>query len=186
MREVKRREIPTDVTCEKCGRNMVVRWGRNGYFLACSGYPECTNTAEMIRDEAGQIRRRPVETTGELCDKCGSPMVVRSGRYGRFLACSNYPQCRNNKPYTIGVPCPESGCEGQVTERRSKRGRTFYGCSRYPECRFVSSAKPVAKACPECGSPYLVEGRGQDGSPELACPKRNCRYRERVYEGERE
>ena len=115
-----------------------------------------------------QIRDEP---TDEVCDLCGRPMVIKLGRYGKFLACSGFPECRNAKPLLTrtGLTCP-SCKEGEVVERRSKKGRTFYGCERYPECDFVAWNKPVNANCPECGS-YLVEA-GKNG--QVKCP--NCKF----------
>ncbi len=187
MRNVKREEIKTDLNCEKCGKPMVIKWGRRGSFLACSGYPECKNTMDYRKDENGQIVAAPqvVLTTSELCDKCGAPMVVKSGRFGRFLACSRYPECKGTRPFTIGVACPE--CKiGQLTERRSRRGKPFYGCNRYPECKFAAWDKPVAESCPECGSPYLLEKFNKRDGVVLACPNAgkggSCTYRRVVGE----
>jgi DNA topoisomerase I len=102
------------------------------------------------------------EPTDEVCEKCGSPMVIKLGRFGKFMACSGFPECRNSKPLLtrIGVECPTCH-QGEIVERRSKKGRKFYGCERYPECDFVSWNKPIAQPCPECGG-VLVEvgGRG--------------------------
>jgi len=116
------------------------------------------------------------EVSGELCDKCGRPLVYKMGRFGKFLACSGFPECRNTKPIVkdIGVDCPGCG-KGKIIERRSKKGRVFYGCTRYPECEFVSWDKPVAKACPECGS-YMVEKRAR-GQASIVCPK--CGHKEK-------
>jgi DNA topoisomerase-1 len=143
----------TGEKCEKCGRPMIIRWGRNGRFMACSGFPSCRNTRPLEQEEA------PAEKTDEKCDKCGSPMEVKSGRYGKFLACSNYPRCKNIKPLSLGVRCPMEGCSGVVTEKRSKKGRIFYGCNRYPACKFASWNRPVSLECPNCGSPTTVEAK---------------------------
>ena len=128
---------------------MIARWGRNGKFLACSGYPECKNT-KPIEEEA-------IEIIDEKCEKCGNPMVVKTGRFGRFLACSNYPECKNTKPIPLGIKCPKDVCDGDVIQRKTKKGRTFYGCSNYPKCDFVSWNKPVNEKCAACGNNYLLE-----------------------------
>ncbi len=159
----------TDEVCEKCGRPMVIRWGRNGKFLACSGFPECRNTKPLTEEEQPQ-------ETGEVCELCGSPMVIKRGRFGSFLACSNYPKCKNTKPLTLGIACPKEGCDGQIVERRTKRGRIFYGCSNYPKCDFVSWDKPVNKKCPQCGNNYMVEKNLKSKGHILRCP--NCKYEE--------
>ena len=118
--------------------------------------------------ERVQLRDEP---TDEVCDLCGRPMVIKLGRYGKFLACSGFPECRNAKPLLTrtGLECPQCK-EGEVVERRSKKGRTFYGCERYPTCDFVAWNKPVAANCPTCGS-YLVEA-GRNG--QIKCP--NCKF----------
>jgi len=116
------------------------------------------------------------EVSNEVCDKCGRPLVYKMGRFGKFLACSGFPECRNTKPIVkdIGVDCPGCG-KGKIIERRSKKGRIFYGCTRYPECEFVSWDKPVAKPCPECGS-YMVEKRSR-GNVSIVCSK--CGHKEK-------
>ncbi|MFN0152286.1 MAG: type I DNA topoisomerase [bacterium] len=159
-----RKEMEKDSgeTCEKCGKAMIVRWGRNGQFLACSGYPDCKSTKPLGGEEP--------KATGESCEKCGGAMVVRSGRFGRFVACSNYPDCKNTKPLSVGVSCPEPNCGGYITEKRSKKGRTFYGCSRYPDCTFALWNKPVAEKCAECNSPYMLEKWAKAKGSYLECP----------------
>jgi len=181
MRDVKRQEIPTDLACEKCGKPMVIKWGRMGEFLACSGYPECRNTMNFKREEDGRIAPVKEEelTTDEKCPTCGAPMVVKRGRFGRFLACSRYPECKTSKPISIGVSCPK-GCGGYVSERRSKRGKTFYGCSSYPKCDFVSWDRPRNEACPTCGNTYLVEKYSKKTGKFVACPNKECGYRRQV------
>ena len=178
MRDVKRQEIATDLTCEKCGKPMVIKWGRMGEFLACSGYPECRNTMNFRREDDGRIAPIKEEeiTTDEKCPNCGSPMLVKRGRFGRFLACSRYPECKTSKPISIGVSCPK-GCGGYISERRSKRGKTFYGCSSYPGCDFVSWDRPRAEACPKCGSNYLLDKFSKKTGPFVACPNKDCDYR---------
>src|SRR6202163_347647 len=204
MTDIKRMEKPTDLVCDKCGKPMVIKWGRHGSFIACTGYPECTNTRELTVDLPDVDKADLTEQDAdEYCENCGRPMVLKKGRFGQFLACSGYPdckttkqiggeqkksdvpldekcpQCGNNlvlkhgrfgeftacsnypkckfvKQKTIGVPCPNCS-QGEVVERRSKRGKTFYGCNRYPECDFVAWGKPLAEKCPECGSSYMIE-----------------------------
>lgn len=178
MRNIKREETPTDIKCDKCGNRMVIKWGKLGYFLACSGYPDCKNTMEFKRGEDGKIEIVREETSGESCPECGSPLVIKNGRYGRFLACSNYPACKTTKPLTTGVRCPEPGCGGEITERRSKKGRVFYSCTRYPDCKFAMWDKPVPQPCPQCGAPFLVEKRTRGGSSKVMCARKGCGYKE--------
>ncbi len=226
MTDIKRMEKPTDLKCEKCGKPLVIKWGKHGSFIACTGYPECTNTREVTVDlpdvdgadlteqgdeeycqncgrtmvlkkgRFGQFyactgypdckTTRPVGGTqkkadvalDEKCPQCGNNLVMKYGRFGEFTACSNYPTCKYVKQKTIGVKCPECN-EGEVVERRSKRGKTFYGCSRYPDCNFVTWAKPVAEKCPDCGSPYLLEKWLKSGGT-LQCPNQECKYKKVV------
>ena len=168
---------PTDLVCEKCGKPMVIKWGRMGEFLACSGYPECRNTMNFVRENGAVVPVKEEEiTTDEKCPTCGSPMVVKRGRFGRFLACSRYPECKTSRPMSIGVTCPK-GCGGYISERRSKRGRSFYGCSSYPSCDFLSWDRPRNEKCPQCGGVYLVEKYSKRDGPFIACPDKECGYR---------
>ena len=180
MRDVKREEIPTDIDCDRCSRKMVIRWGKNGSFLACSGYPECRNTKELERDEQGKVRIKPPELSDEPCPECGRPMVIKNGRFGRFLACCGYPDCKKTQPISLGVACPRPGCGGELNEKRSRRGRVFYSCSRYPECDYALWDRPIPEPCPDCKHPFLLfkqaRTRGRNKSPEhIACPA--CDYK---------
>jgi DNA topoisomerase I len=183
MRDLKREEIPTDFKCEKCGSTMVIKWGRNGEFLACSGYPECKNTKEFIRHEDGSISIRPEPTTDEKCPTCTRPMVVKRGRFGEFLACSGYPECKTTRPISLGVSCPRPGCGGFLTEKRSRRGKVFYGCANYSKtgCDFVSWDRPIPQACPQCKAPFLVKRENKRGT-RVRCIAEGCGY----AEGEKE
>ena len=184
MRNIKAEVIPTEEVCEKCGKPMVIRRGRFGKFLACSGYPECRNTKPLAENGGTTPAETEQLVAGKTCPKCGAPMKVKTGRTGRFLSCSRYPECKTAMPLGMGVQCP-TGCGGEVVERRSKRGRLFYSCSRYPECKFASWDKPVNKNCPQCGN-YLVEKYNRDGQHILRCPKKGCGYKEEAKEGPKE
>jgi DNA topoisomerase-1 len=177
MRDVKRQELATELFCEKCGKPMVIKWGRMGEFLACSGYPECRNTMNFLRQDGKIVPQKEEEVpVDEKCPECGAAMVMKRGRFGRFLACTRYPECRGTKPVSIGVTCPK-GCGGYITEKRSRRGRTFYGCSSYPKCDFVSWDRPRNEACPQCGSAYLLDKYSKRTGPFIACPNAECGYR---------
>ncbi len=222
MTDIKRMEKPTDLICEKCGKPMVIKWGKHGSFVACTGYPECSNTREIALESAdGEKADFHEQDEAEYCENCGRPMVLKKGRFGQFfacsgypdckttkqiggeqrkdvpleekcpqcesnlvqkfgrfgefIACSNYPKCKYVKQKTIGVPCPNCS-QGEIVERRSKRGKTFYGCNRYPECDFVAWGKPIPEKCPECGSSYLIEKYLKSG-PVAQCPNSECKYK---------
>ena len=168
-------EVPAQ-NCEKCGKPMTVKRGRFGYFLACTGYPECRNTKRIVMKEgnATAVGDTPLE---EKCPECDNHLVIKHGRYGQFTACSNYPQCKYVKRETLGIPCAEKGCTGEIVVRRTRRGKTFYGCSRYPDCKFTAWDKPVAEPCPICGSPILLEKiNRKTGETVRSCPNESCKH----------
>jgi DNA topoisomerase I len=175
MRDVKREEQPTDLVCEKCGSPMVIKWGRMGRFLACSGYPDCKNTKDFVEKD-GKIEVVEDLPTDESCPTCGKPMVNKRGRFGRFLACSDYPNCKTTRPITLkGVPCPD--CGGGLAERRTRFGKSFYGCVNYPNCKFAAWDRPIPGPCPQCGKPYLLSKYSKKEGPYIACPDKECGYR---------
>jgi DNA topoisomerase-1 len=166
MRDVKREEIPTEHVCDRDGGQMVIKWGRNGSFLGCKNYPECKNTKEFMRRADGSIKIIEEKTTNERCDVCGAEMKVKRGRFGEFLACSRYPECKGTKPISVGVACPKEGCGGFLTAKRSRRGKVFYGCSNYSKtkCDFVTWDLPIPEACPSCGAAFLVKKELRSGT----------------------
>jgi DNA topoisomerase-1 len=155
--------------CENCGRVMVLKRGRFGQFMACTGYPDCKTTRRL--DQGKKVPDIPLD---ELCPKCGRNMMIRHGRYGEFTTCSGYPECKYVKQNYIGVKCPDCK-DGDLVEKRARKGNTFYGCSNYPKCKFTSAHKPIAEKCPSCGSEYLVEKNLKAG-PVIACPNKECDY----------
>ncbi len=164
---------PTEETCPQCGEGQLLeRWGRFGRFLACERYPECKYTRN-VGDNGQPAEPQPA---GMACPSCGKPMVFKDGRFGRFIACSGYPECKTTRPITIGIACPQEGCGGELTERRSKRGKLYYGCANYPTCKFVVWQRPVAGACPKCGAPFLL-ARAARGKRYVACWREGCDYR---------
>lgn len=187
MKSVKRTAIPTDVPCKLCEGTMVIKWGRNGEFLACENYPECKHTQDFKKAEDGSIvpleREEPQESE-EVCDKCGKPMVFKHGRFGKFLACSGYPKCKNIRSLTTGVKCPEEGCKGEIVQKVSKRGKVFYSCDQYPKCTFALWDRPVAEECPQCGSPYLLERETKKAGLHLKCPDKACGFTKKISDEE--
>jgi DNA topoisomerase-1 len=227
MVEVKRTGVETDEICEKCGSPMAIKFGRFGEFLACSNYPECKNTKETARGDAAETP----EGEAIVCDKCGKPMQLKRSRFGQFYACTGYPDCKNTKdpkllkanipnepqppcencgkemvlksgrygpfyscsgypdcktirkigggkgtpPKPTGVSCPTCK-EGELVERRSRRG-IFYSCSRYPKCDFALNNRPVARPCPKCAAPYLLEKETKREGHIEYCNNLECDYR---------
>ncbi len=182
MRNIKREETPTDLLCEKCGKPMVIKWGKNGRFLACTNYPDCKNTKNFTQDEKGEIRPEEDRLTTDIpCPLCGKPMLARQGRFGKFLGCSGYPECKHTidvAPDGTPVAAPVEGktsdtlCEKCGKPMVAKRGRygTFLGCSGYPECKNIvktrASGRPAGSAseqeltdvlCDKCGKPMAVK-----------------------------
>ena len=176
--KVKPKDIPTDEVCEKCDKPMVIKWGRHGRFIACTGYPECKNTKPLEQDGAnGNTKAAEVQETDEKCEKCNSPMVLKTGKFGRFLACSKYPECKTTKAIGIGIKCPEDG--GDIVERRTKKGKLFFSCGNYPKCKFATWYKPVNRKCPDCGAEFLVEKHTKKGD-HFACVKKECKFIEEM------
>jgi DNA topoisomerase-1 len=176
MRDVKKEQVETDIPCELCGKKMVIKWGRRGNFLACPGYPDCKFTKDFAMDEKGEINIVKEESSGETCPNCSNDMVIKIGRFGRFMACSNYPDCKTTKPISTGVKCPEKGCDGDILERQSRKGKVFFSCSKYPECKFSLWNRPHSKTCPECSNPYLTEGYTKEKGIFLKCPTKECQF----------
>jgi len=180
--------FPTGLKCPECGNELKIKIGKNGHFLACSGYPGCSYSRDYQRDEKGAIM--PVsppssEATDRVCEKCNKPMVLRHGKYGDFFACSGYPECRNTlssnsngRIQTTGIKCPENNCSGEIFEKKSKRGKVFFGCSRYPECTFATWDKPVSKECPSCRAKFLLEKTTKRDGSLYYCSAKDCGYKE--------
>jgi len=150
-----KQEHATEESCPECGRPMVIRWGRRGRFLACSGFPQCRATRPLEGEEQAP------QPSDETCPQCGAPMLIKSGRFGQFLACSRYPECKGRRPLAAktGVKCPR--CGGEIVERRSRRGRLFFGCSSYPKCDFTVWSRPLSQPCPQCGGLLTAQREGR-------------------------
>ncbi|MFW6197281.1 MAG: type I DNA topoisomerase [Myxococcota bacterium] len=165
--------------CPECGKDLVKRWGRNGPFIGCTGYPECSYTRNVAGPDGEEGESRQPEPTDYKCDKCGSMMLKRWGRNGWFLGCSAFPKCKNTMPVPLGFKCPK--CKtGEIIEvrARGKSRRPFYGCTNYQseqKCDFRLFQKPVAEPCPSCGAPFLVRGGSKD-APTMKCHREACDY----------
>lgn len=181
--------VPTGLVCPECKKQLHIKVGKNGHFLACTGYPKCTYTRNYSRDEKGKIQpieQPDIETSDQLCEKCGKPMLIKQGRYGAFLACSGYPDCKNTRSVnsdsskvSTGVKCSEKECSGTIVEKKTRRGKIFYGCNRFPDCTFATWDKPIPKECPECGATFLIEKSTKKEGTFLACQKKECGFREK-------
>ena len=199
MQDIKGKGVPTGVICDKCGASMVIKLGRHGQFLACSHYPECKNTKEFQRNAAGEVEMVKEEAIGETCEKCGASMIIKTGRFGKFLACSNYPNCKNTKKMMINgegkleVAQDEKSMEtcdkcGAPMVVKTGRFGKFLACSNYPQCKNTKKISPSGKAgaekakpvttgedCEKCGAP-LVYRQGRFGSF-ISCSRYpQCRY----------
>ena len=166
----------TDEICDKCSQPMIVKWGRFGKFMACSGYPDCKNTKQIAKEGSDGKAVSESTTVEGACDKCQSSLILKVGRFGKFIACSNYPDCKFTKPIDLGIKCPKDDCKGKIAARRSKKGRMFYGCTAYPNCDFVSWDKPVPEPCPKCDNAYTVEKWKKDEGTSIICPESECNY----------
>ncbi len=190
MLSVKGVGIKTGIKCPLCGRPLNIKMGKNGHFIACTGYPDCTFSSNYTRDEKGRIKVSETKTDNKKikdCVKCGKPMVKKEGRFGEFLACTGYPECKYTESLNgggqakeTGIKCPVENCSGMIMEKKSRRGKTFFGCSKYPECTFASWDKPINQKCPECGSTYLIEKETKKDGRFLKCPEKGCKYKIKV------
>ncbi len=164
----------TDKTCPECGKELVIKLGRSGRFLACSGFPDCRHTEPLNGED--KEADEPVFSE-ETCDKCGAQMLIKSGRYGKFLACSAYPKCKNiqplEKPKSMEITCPQCG-EGELMEKKSRYGKIFYSCNRYPQCKYALWNPPKAEACPKCSWPVTEIKTTKRWGTVQRCPQENC------------
>jgi DNA topoisomerase-1 len=175
MKNIKQQEVPTDIQCDKCKNNYVIKWGKLGSFLACSNYPECKNTQDFKKDSAGRIQVIPKEYSDKKCEKCEKPMLVKSGKFGKFLACSDYPTCKSTQAIGIGIHCPL--CKtGEMTQKQSRYKRLFYSCMTWPKCNYAVWDKPVEKPCPQCQWPILTEKVTKKSGLVHKCPQKECGY----------
>jgi DNA topoisomerase-1 len=177
MEDIKRMEKPTDLVCDKCGRPMVLKWGKHGYFISCSGYPDCTNTREPSADMVeGEAQAEFTEQDSvEYCENCGREMVLKKGRFGQFLACTGYPDCKTTRQLNAAeqrksdVPLEED-CPSCGSKLMLKYGRfgEFTSCSNYPTCKYVKQ-KTIGVACPTCSKGEIVERRSKRGKTFFGC-----------------
>ena len=171
--------MPANLPCPECGKDLLIKFGKAGAFLACSGYPECRYTSNFERTEDGTVeavaQEKPQYEKVGNCPQCGKDLVIKKSRTGSsFIACTGYPDCKYAAPLSTGVPCPRCG-KGSLVEKSTKRGKIFYSCDQYPQCDFALWDKPVPGPCPRCNSPYLIEKKSRDGA-KIICPVKGCGY----------
>jgi DNA topoisomerase-1 len=178
--EVNKADLTTEATdevCPECSKPLVVKLGKRGKFIACSGFQEGCKYTRNVAADGGEVAEPVISE--EKCEKCGLPMLIKDGRFGKYLACSGYPACKNIqpliKPVSTGVVCPECK-EGELTEKKSRFGKLFYSCNQYPKCKFALWDLPVESPCPKCGFPLLVKKIYKRKGEFLKCPKEGCDY----------
>ncbi|OGT25384.1 MAG: DNA topoisomerase I [Gammaproteobacteria bacterium RIFCSPLOWO2_02_FULL_42_14] len=167
-----------DEQCPKCGKDLSIRLGKRGRFIGCTAYPECDYTRNLAENEA-QAKADAELVAGRVCPDCQSPLIIRHGRYGKFIGCSGYPKCKYieplEKPEDTAVACPKCK-EGHILKRRSRRGKIFYSCSRYPECDYALWYPPVSEPCPKCHWPMMMLKTTKRKGDEKMCPQKECGY----------
>lgn len=180
MKNLKKQSIPTGMHCRKCeDGEYQIKWGKNGQFFACSNYPDCNSTEDFKKSLDGVFTIIEKEFAKDPCPTCGKRMAIKKGKFGKFLACENYPQCATTLPFTIDVHCPL--CKvGKFAEKKSRFGKLFYGCSNYPTCSNAMWTKPYVFDCTSCGNPVMGEKFTKKNGKQLECPK--CRHRVDIAE----
>jgi len=177
-----------DENCPKCSKPLSIRLGKRGRFIGCTGYPDCdyTRSVEEGREESLQ---QPEIVEGRLCPKCESPLVIKRGKFGRFIGCSQYPTCKFieslEKPEDTKVTCPECH-KGSMVKRKSRFGTFFYSCNQYPDCKYAVNNPPVSETCPKCTWPILTIKTTKRKGTEKVCPQKTCGFAEPYEEAESE
>jgi DNA topoisomerase-1 len=169
---------PLDEKCPECGKHLQMSLGRGGFFLGCSGYPDCKYTRNVGEDKESAA---PKVVEGRSCPECKSDLIIRSGRYGKFIGCSSYPNCKYieplEKPENTGVQCPECK-KGNILKRKSRRGKVFYSCERYPDCKYAIWNQPLAQPCPSCHWPITSIKTTKRSGTQRVCPQQDCKFAE--------
>ncbi len=184
-KNVKREDVThekLDEACPKCGKPLSIRLGRRGRFIGCTGFPDCDYT-RSLNEDADSAAKEPEVVEGRSCPECGSPLIIRVGRYGKFIGCSAYPKCKHieplEKPKDTQVTCPECK-KGTLVSRKSRYGKLFYSCSTYPDCKYAVWNEPIDEPCPNCGWPILTLKTTKRRGTEKVCPQKECGYSEPV------
>ncbi len=185
---IPREEITTEYTdqkCPECGKPLLIRLGRRGKFFGCSDYPTCTftkdaGTHQHENQEGETLSEQHMVIEDRLCPKDNAPLIIRKGKYGRFIGCSNYPSCKYiepfDKPKETGVTCPECH-QGELIGRKNRFGSIFYSCNAYPKCKYAIPNPPLAETCPQCKWPILTLKTTKRWGTEKVCPQKECGYK---------
>lgn len=163
--------------CELCGKEMALKRGRFGAFYGCTGYPECKNIRKIDKKSGETIKAPPPVELDELCPLDGVKLVRRTGRFGEFVSCSNYPKCKYVQRDTTGIACPRPKCKGEIVIKKTRRGKPFYGCSNYPKCDEVYWDKPIEEPCPKCKAPFVLEKTTKKEGTFRYCKNEECDYK---------
>jgi len=174
-----------DEKCPDCGSPLSIRLGRNGRFIGCTNYPTCSYTRNLGEDGAAAAAE-PERVEGRVCPQCASALVIKTGKYGKFIGCSGYPGCKHieplEKPQDTGVECPQ--CKtGVILKRKARSGKIFYSCSGYPKCDYALWDAPLKESCPSCNWPILTLKTTKRRGVEKVCPQKDCKYAT-PYEGD--
>ncbi len=165
-----------DEKCPKCGKPLSIRLGKRGRFIGCTGYPECDYTRNLTEGREESLEQ-PEKVEGRQCPKCGSDLVIKRGRFGKFIGCSGYPDCKHieslEKSEDTAVTCPQCN-QGTLIKRKSRFGTFFYSCNRYPECKYAVNNPPVAESCPKCHWPIMTIKTTKRRGTEKVCPQKTC------------
>ncbi len=168
--------------CELCGKDMALKRGRFGAFYGCTGYPECKNIRKIDKKSGATINTPPPVELDELCPLDGVKLVRRTGRYGEFVSCSNYPKCKYVQRDTTGIACSKPKCKGEIVIKKTRRGKPFYGCSNYPKCDEVYWDLPITEPCPKCKAPFILEKTTKKEGTFRYCKNEECDYKITVSE----
>ncbi len=175
---------PIEEKCPECGKQLQMSLGRGGFFIGCSGYPDCKYTRNVGEDRDSA---EPEIVEGRSCPQCDSPLIIRNGRYGKFIGCSSYPDCKFieplEKPENTGVQCPECK-KGNILKRKSRRGKIFFSCERYPDCNYAIWNQPLARPCPKCHWPITSIKTTKRSGTQRVCPQNDCKFVEPWEESE--
>ena len=181
------KDATLDEKCPKCDTPLTIKNGKNGLFIGCTGYPDCSYTRNINLTEHQENETQVLE--GQKCPQCESNLIIRQGPYGKFIGCSGYPDCKFieplEKPEDMGVKCPECK-KGNILKRKSRRGKIFFSCEHYPTCKYAVWNEPIDKTCPDCSWPMLTKKVTKRRGTEYVCPQDDCKFVEAVEDEEEE